>query len=691
MNSFDIEDPITKLNQISTKRADAFIDHHINSLNDLLYYFPRKHLDRSNIAKIKDVESGNKYNIVGKVEAVGEKKTRFKKIFQVVITDGTGILTLSWFNSSRFIKSLIKIKDQIAVHGKVEWYNGFSISHPEFDVLDQNVNSINTGAIIPIYPLTNEFKKVGIGQRLIRRSMAEIIEKVSSFDEILDDKVLSSYSLLNMKDALSQLHFPENLDLLNDACYRLKFDEHLILQVFLALIKLNIKHSSSKPLKDIGPYFPIIRDNLKFELTNAQKRVIAEIHQDMKKKYSMNRLLQGDVGSGKTIVAILSASLAVGNNSQVAIMAPTEILASQHHKSFKEELSQARITCCLLVGKIKKNDRLQMLSNIKNGNISVVIGTHALIQKDVVFKGLGLVIIDEQHRFGVEQRGKLTDKGSNPHFLSMTATPIPRTLSITYMGDMDVSIIDELPKNRIPITTKIIDKNRLPRVYSFMKKQIDLGQQCIIVYPLIEESEKSDLAAAVEMYEKLKTNTFSNYQIGLVHGKMGAEEKKGVMQKFQKNEVNIIISTTVIEVGIDVPNATVMLIEHAERFGLTQLHQLRGRVGRGKEKSYCILVNRGFSDVSLSRLEIMEKTNDGFKIADEDLMIRGPGDYVGYQQSGFVKYKIANMITDGPIIRKARVLATELTKKDPLLDNHYKLKNRVLNDYKDNLNLTNLN
>ena len=691
MNSFDIEDPITKLNQISTKRADAFIDHHINSLNDLLYYFPRKHLDRSNIAKIKDVEPGNKYNIVGKVEAVGEKKTRFKKIFQVVITDGTGILTLSWFNSSRFIKSLIKIKDQIAVHGKVEWYNGFSISHPEFDVLDQNVNSINTGAIIPIYPLTNEFKKVGIGQRLIRRSMAEIIEKVSSFDEILDDKVLSSYSLLNMKDALSQLHFPENLDLLNDACYRLKFDEHLILQVFLALIKLNIKHSSSKPFKDIGPYFPIIRDNLKFELTNAQKRVIAEIHQDMKKKYSMNRLLQGDVGSGKTIVAILSASLAVGNNSQVAIMAPTEILANQHYKSFQEELSQARITCCLLVGKMKKNDRLQMLSNIKNGNISVVIGTHALIQKDVVFKGLGLVIIDEQHRFGVEQRGKLTDKGSNPHFLSMTATPIPRTLSITYMGDMDLSIIDELPKNRIPITTKIIHKNRLPRVYSFMKKQMDLGQQCMIVYPLIEESEKSDLAAAVEMYEKLKTNTFSKYQIGLVHGKMGAEEKKGVMQKFQKNEVNIIISTTVIEVGIDVPNATVMLIEHAERFGLTQLHQLRGRVGRGKEKSYCILVNRGSSDVSLSRLEIMEKTNDGFKIADEDLMIRGPGDYVGYQQSGFVKYKIANMITDGPIIRKARVLATKLTKKDPLLDNHYKLKNRVLNDYKDNLNLTNLN
>ena len=691
MKSFDIEDTITKLNQVSTKRAEVFIDHQISSLNDLLYYFPRKHLDRSNITKIKDVQPGNKYNIVGKVETCGEKKTRFKKIFQVIIADGTGILTLTWFNSSRFIKSLVKKKDQIAVHGKVEWYNGFSISHPEFDVLDQNVNSLNTGAIIPIYPLTNEFKKVGIEQRLIRKCMKEIIEKVSSFDEILDDKVISSYNLLKIKDALSQLHFPENSDLLSNAYYRLKFDEHLILQTFLALIKLNIKHSRSKPFKDIGPYFPIIRDSLKFELTNAQKRVIAEIHGDMKKKYSMNRLLQGDVGSGKTIVAILSASLAVGNNSQVAIMAPTEILASQHFKSFKDELTQARITCCLLVGKMKKKDRLDVLSNIENGNISVVIGTHALIQEDVVFKELGLVIIDEQHRFGVEQRIKLTSKGSNPHLLSMTATPIPRTLSITYMGDMDLSIIDELPKNRIPVTTKIIEKSRLPKVYSFMKKQIDLGLQCMIVYPLVEESEKSDLAAAVEMYEKLKTSTFSKHQIGLVHGKMTSEEKKEVMQKFQKNKVKIIISTTVIEVGIDVPNATVMLIEHAERFGLTQLHQLRGRVGRGKEKSYCILVNRGSNDLSLSRLEIMEQTNDGFKIADEDLILRGPGDYVGYQQSGFVKYKIANMITDGAIIRKARVLAAELIKEDPLLDNHHKLKERVLNDYKNNLNLVNLN
>ena len=411
----------------------------------------------------------------------------------------------------------------------------------------------------------------------------------------------------------------------------------------------------------------------------------------MKKGNPMNLLLQGDVGSGKTIVAILSSSLAVGNNAQVAIMAPTEILATQHYKSFQEELSEARITCCLLVGKMKKKDRNKIITNIENGKISVVVGTHAIIQDDVIFKDLGLVVIDEQHRFGVEQRNKLTNKGLNPHLLSMTATPIPRTLSITYMGDMDLSIIDELPKNRIPITTKIIEPTRLPKVYAFAKDQIESGQQCMIVYPLVEESEKSDLAAAVEMFEKLQKSTFSNYKVGLIHGKMNGEEKKEVMRRFKENKINIIIATTVIEVGIDVPNATVMLIEHAERFGLTQLHQLRGRVGRGIKKSYCILVNRGTNELSAKRLEIMESTNDGFKIADEDLILRGPGDYVGFKQSGFVKYKIADMVTDGPIIRTARILAKSIIESDPTLENHENVKAQVIEDYKNNLHLVKLN
>ena len=691
MKSFDIEDTITKLNQISTKRAEVLLDHQVKSIKNLLYYFPRKHLDRTNITKIKDIAPANKYNIVGTVETLGEKRTRFKKIYQVLISDGTGVMTLTWFNSSKYIKNLVKKGDLIAVHGKVDWYNGFSISHPEFDILDQKTDPASTGSIIPIYPLTNELKRVGVEQRLIRKLILQSLDKISSFNEMYDAKILKSHKLVKIGEALNQLHFPDDINQLKSAIYRLKFDEHFILQVFLALVKENIKRSEARPFKDIGPYFQIIRDGLKFELTRSQKKVIAEIHGDMKKGHSMNRLLQGDVGSGKTIVAILSSSLAVGNSAQVAIMAPTEILAAQHYKSFQEELSEARIICCLLVGKMKKKDRNKIITNIENGKISVVVGTHAIIQDDVIFKDLGLVVIDEQHRFGVEQRNKLTNKGLNPHFLSMTATPIPRTLSITYMGDMDLSIIDELPKNRIPITTKIIEPTRLPKVYAFAKDQIDSGQQCMIVYPLIEESEKSDLAAAVEMFEKLQKSTFSNYKVGLIHGKMNGEEKKEVMGRFKENKINIIIATTVIEVGIDVPNATVMLIEHAERFGLTQLHQLRGRVGRGIKKSYCILVNRGTNELSAKRLKIMESTNDGFEIADEDLILRGPGDYVGFKQSGFVKYKIADMVKDGPIIRTARILAKSIIESDPILENHENVKARVIDDYKNNLHLVKLN
>jgi len=691
MKSFGIEDTITKLNQISTKRAEVLLDHQVKSIKDLLYYFPRKHLDRTNITKIKNIAPAHKYNIVGTVETLGEKRTRFKKIYQVLISDGTGVLTLTWFNSSKYIKNLVKKGDLIAVHGKVDWYNGFSISHPEFDILDQKTDPASTGSIIPIYPLTNEFKRVGIEQRLIRKLILQSLDKISSFNEMYDDKILKFHKLVKIEEALSQLHFPDDINQLKSAIYRLKFDEHFILQVFLALVKENIKRTEARPFKDIGPYFQIIRDGLKFELTRSQKKVIAEIHGDLKKENPMNRLLQGDVGSGKTIVAILSSSLAVGNNAQVAIMAPTEILATQHYKSFQEELSEARITCCLLVGKMKKKDRNKIITNIENGKISVVVGTHAIIQDDVIFKDLGLVVIDEQHRFGVEQRNKLTNKGLNPHLLSMTATPIPRTLSITYMGDMDLSIIDELPKNRIPITTKIIEPTRLPKVYAFAKDQIDSGQQCMIVYPLVEESEKSDLAAAVEMFEKLQKSAFSNYKVGLIHGKMNGEEKKEVMRRFKENKINIIIATTVIEVGIDVPNATVMLIEHAERFGLTQLHQLRGRVGRGIKKSYCILVNRGTNELSAKRLEIMESTNDGFEIADEDLILRGPGDYVGFKQSGFVKYKIADMVTDGPIIRTARILAKSIIESDPNLENHENVKAQVIEDYKNNLHLVKLN
>ena len=691
MTSFDIDDPITKLTQIGARRAEALSDYQINSLRELVFYFPRKHLDRTNVTLIKDVSRGHKFNIVGKVETLGENPTRYKKIFQVIITDGTGLLTLTWFNSIRFIKKLFKKGDTVAVHGKVEWYNGFVINHPEFDRLDHNDNPTNTGSIIPIYSLTNELRSAGIEQRIIRKIILQALDSVGSLKDMFNDSFIKVNNLYGLNESLKQIHYPKNIEKLNQAIYRLKFDEHFSLQIFMALVKKNIKNAKTKPLKDVGPYFKTIRDSLSFELTKAQKKVIQEIHSDMKKDACMNRLLQGDVGSGKTIVAILSTALAVGNNVQVAVMAPTEILASQHYESFQKELSKARITCCLLIGKMNKKDREIIIDNIEVGTISVVIGTHAIIQDDVTFNHLGLVIIDEQHRFGVGQRNKLTKKGMNPHFLSMTATPIPRTLSITYMGDMDLSIIDELPMNRIPITTKIIDALRIPKVYSFIKQQIDLGQQCMIVYPLVKESEKNDIAAAVDMYEELNQNIFSDIEMGVIHGRMKSDEKKIIMEDFEKNKIRILVSTTVIEVGIDIPNATIMLIEHAERFGLTQLHQLRGRVGRGAEKSYCILVNRGNSEKSSTRLGIMEQINDGFKIADKDLILRGPGDYIGSQQSGFIKYKIADMITDGAIIRKARKLATDIIDKDPNLENHVLIKKRVTIDYRDRLNIIKLN
>tara|TARA_B110000014_G_scaffold263845_1_gene262054 strand:+ start:20 stop:1414 length:1395 start_codon:yes stop_codon:yes gene_type:complete len=453
--------------------------------------------------------------------------------------------------------------------------------------------------------------------------------------------------------------------------------------MLLALRKNTTLALSSKRLIDVGPYFRPISETLDFELTKAQKKVIQDVHLDMKNDYPMNRLVQGDVGCGKTIVAILISSIAVGNNVQVAIMAPTEILARQHFHTFKEQLNKVNITCALLIGKMRKSDRDKVISGLKMGKISIVVGTHALIQKDVAFHELGLVIIDEQHRFGVNQRSLLLEKGDNPHSMAMTATPIPRTLAITYHGDMDISIIDELPLNRIPIITKIVDPQRLNKVYKFMRDEVSKGRQCIVVYPLVEESEKLDLAAAVEAHDELSKIQFSNLNVGLVHGKMKAEEKDDIIKNFEDNKINILVSTTVIEVGIDIPNATVMLVEHAERFGLTQLHQLRGRVGRGINKSYCILVRRNITDTSKNRLSVMEKTNDGFIIADEDLKLRGPGEFFGLRQSGFFQFKIADMVQDGSLLRQARSSAFDLIVQDQNLtnDSNKRLREWFISDY----------
>ncbi len=506
-----------------------------------------------------------------------------------------------------------------------------------------------------------------MAHRSLRKFIRNIQNQLDDIPDFYTEDFKQNHCLIDRKDALNAIHFAKDIAYLKKAIYRLKFDEHFFLQLGVALKKDTLDRIGTNPLGKTGPYAKLIYNQLDFELTIAQKRVLKEIHDDMKKPVMMNRLLQGDVGCGKTIIAILSSVIAVGNKVQIAIMAPTEILAHQHYEVFKKYADIVKIPTALLVGNIKSKERKLILSGLKNGKISIVVGTHALIQKDVEFKKLGLVIVDEQHRFGVLQRGDLVVKGQNPHFLAMTATPIPRTLSITYYGDMDLSIIDEMPKNRIPITTTVVQPTRLSKVYNFIKEEINRGLQCIVVYPLVEETEKSDLAAAVEAHKELSEKIFSKHKIGLIHGRMKKEEKDKVMKSFSQNKIKILVSTTVIEVGIDIPNATIMLVEHAERFGLTQLHQLRGRVGRSTHKSYCILVQRNFTDLGNQRLKIMESTYDGFKIADEDLKMRGPGVFFGIQQSGFFNFKIANLISDGKILKEARSAAFTLIKDDPSL------------------------
>ena len=683
----DLATPISNLKGVGSRRETVLNDHGISTIHDLLYYFPRRHLDRSTISPIRNFTKGDVVTLIGKVETFGEKFTRRGKIFQVIVSDETGLLTLTWFNGVRYIKNLFKIGDKLAIHGKVDYYGGFTITHPEFDKLEKDDDPVSTGKVIPLYPLTQELKSSGLDQRILRNMVSEALSLNIEISELFSNDILKTNGLIPLKKALHDIHFSVGIGELNQAIKRLKFDEHFFLQLLMALRKQSLQHSGTSPLSNIGPYFKLISESLEFELTEAQKKVIKEIHSDLKNSISMNRLLQGDVGSGKTIVSILVSALAVGNSVQVAIMAPTEILATQHYHSFKTELERANIPCTLLLGNMKKSERIPILDGLENGKIPVVIGTHALIQDDVIFKNLGLVIVDEQHRFGVNQRAKLIEKGINPHFLAMTATPIPRTLSITYHGDMDLSIIDEMPANRIPVVTKVVEPARLGKVYKFIKEEVAAGRQCMVIYPLVEESEKSDLAAAVDAHQELDEKFFPDLCVGLVHGRMKADEKDDMMEKFSKNEINILVSTTVVEVGVDIPNATVMVVEHAERFGLTQLHQLRGRVGRGAEKSYCVLVKRNVTEPSRTRLSIMEETNDGFIIADEDLKLRGPGEFFGIKQSGFFKYKIANMVTDGPILRDARKVAFELVENDPNLKNKVNkmIRETFIREYADRL------
>ncbi len=654
---------------VGPKRSEVLAEVGIETVEDLLYYFPRRHLDRTSVTYCNNLKKDAVATIVGVVKSCGVRTLRRGKLFHALIDDGTGFITLSWFNGVRYVSNSVKVGDRLAVHGKVDFYQGYQIVHPEYDKLDKDTEPLSTGSVIPLYLLNQNFKKARLEHRSLRKFIRSIHEQLDVIKDFYTESFRQNHKLTDIQNALGSIHFAKDETHLKTAIQRLKFDEHFFLQLGVALKKSTLDRIGTEPLNKTGVHAKLIYDQLKFELTDAQKQVLKEIHDDLKKPIMMNRLLQGDVGCGKTIVAILASAIAVGNKAQVAIMAPTEILAHQHYEVIKKYADIAQIPTALLVGNLRTKERDSLLSGLKKGAISIVIGTHALIQKDVEFKKLGFVIVDEQHRFGVLQRGDLVAKGQNPHFLAMTATPIPRTLSITYYGDMDISTINEMPKNRIPITTTVVKPERLAKVYNFISAEIKRGQQCMVIYPLVEETEKSDLSAAVEAHEELSNKIFPNLKVGLIHGRMKKEEKDLIMAAFAANDINILVSTTVIEVGIDIPNATVILVEHAERFGLTQLHQLRGRVGRGKRKSYCILVERKFTDTGNKRLKIMEDTLDGFKIADEDLKMRGPGAFFGIQQSGFFNFKIANLFTDGSIIKEARNAAFSLIKDDHSLQN----------------------
>ena len=683
---------ITYLKGVGPHRADALDEIGVKTVRDLLHNLPRRYLDRTTIKKISDLRVGDEAVVVGKVKSHSVKSARKRRFFNLVVMDATGQINCVWFRSISWISDKFDIGESIAIYGKVEFYNGFKMIHPEFDLLDED-NPINTGKIIPLYSSTAKLKSVGLDSRGIRRVVLSALENLYyNIEDFYSKEMRSEDGLVALYDAIINIHEPKDEVSLKNAIYRLKFDEHFFLQLLMALRRQTIIERKGKSYSKIGPYTKGIYDSLEFDLTGAQIRVLKEIRQDLVSSSPMNRLIQGDVGSGKTIVAMLAASIVIGAGGQVAVMAPTEILAEQHYLSFKEWCDKVEIVCTLITGSKSKKEREPIVKGLKSGKIQLIVGTHALIQDAIEFNNLGMIIIDEQHRFGVDHRKRLIEKGLNPQVLAMTATPIPRTLAFTIHGDMEISFIDELPKSRIPVITKLVRPSRLEKVYDFLKKEMNAGRQCFIVYPLIEESEKMDLQAAETAYEKLRDTIFSDFSLGYIHGRMKKEERDEQMELMAKNDIQCLIATTVIEVGINIPNASVMVIENAERFGLTQLHQLRGRIGRGKDQGYCVLVQHKYTQDSNHRLKVMESTSNGFKISDEDLKLRGPGEFFGTRQHGYIRSKIANFVEDGDIIRLARRRALKLVLDDPSLQDkkNKAIRTQFINNYQHMLEFTNI-
>jgi ATP-dependent DNA helicase RecG len=643
---------------------------------DLVNFYPNRYIDRTRYYRIDELQSTNaEVQIKGKIIHI--KTVEFgknKKRLVATFIDETGQIELVWFQGHKWIKESLSLNEPMVVFGKCTTFNGtFNMAHPDIELLKDHEQQLRT-AWKPVYPSTETLGNRGITNKVVNKMMQQLFTETQNlFSETLPHYLLDELKLVSKKTALLNIHFPNNATHLANAQFRLKFEELFYIQLQLISKNLIRKHKiKGHAFTKVGEKFNFFYANcLPFELTNAQKRVLKEIRNDMGNPAQMNRLLQGDVGSGKTIVALMCLLLAIDNGFQTCLMAPTEILATQHYNSIVELSSNLNINIKLLTGSTKTSDRRSIHEQLENGALHIIIGTHALLEDKVQFKNLGLAVIDEQHRFGVEQRSKLWKKNIiPPHVLVMTATPIPRTLAMSLYGDLDVSVIDELPPGRKPIqTVHRFDSNRL-KVWKFIKDEIAKGRQIYIVYPLIQESEKMDFKDLMDGYESISRDfPLPEYAISIVHGKMKPAEKDAEVKRFAEGKTNIMVATTVIEVGVNIPNASVMIIESAERFGLSQLHQLRGRVGRGAEQSYCILMtSHKLSNESKTRMETMVATNDGFEIAEVDLKLRGPGDLMGKQQSGVLNLKIADIVKDKDILQTARFHAIKILKSDPALE-----------------------
>ena len=648
---------IRYLKGVGEKRAELFNKKGINTVEDLLYYFPRSHEDRSEMKEIADCAEGETVCIsVTVFSPVKDVRVRRNLLVStMIVSDTTGALNVVWYNN-KYVKGQFFTGDEYILYGKITRNRGkMEMINP---VYEKKGKERFTGKIVPLYPLTE-----GLTQKILQSSMELALKEAGRLEEYIPAEIREQYNIAELNYAMKNIHFPEDFESYNIARERFVFEELLILQLALS------GHKDENTQKDSVKFDDIMcvrefTDSLPFPLTNAQKRVLNEILKDTKSGKMMNRLVQGDVGSGKTAVAAAAIYVAVKNGHQAAMMAPTEILATQHAETLAQFFKGMNINVVMLTGSMKAKDKRLAYDMIATGAADVIVGTHAIIQEAVEYNDLALVVADEQHRFGVEQRAKLAAKGNNPHMLIMSATPIPRTLALILYGDLDISIIDELPPGRKPVKTYAVGENMRQRIFAFLEKNVNDGMQAYVVCPLIEETEKSDLQNAEALAEKLQS-VFPNFKVGLMHGRMKPKLKEEIMDEFVRGEIKILVSTTVIEVGVNVPNANIMVIENAERFGLSQLHQLRGRVGRGGDQAYCILFAHGNNEVTKKRMETMTISNDGFYISEQDLKLRGPGDFFGTRQHGLPEMKIANLFEDRDILAVSQMAAKKILEEDP--------------------------